>query len=423
MKKIRKYFIALASALVFAYNGFAMDFGGLLNNTSTIKTNSEQNFKLDQRDTGSLWIKTVFDESCLNYFIAEAVYDFEDDIDADVVTNIIDTDLFKLSLGKKISNGRIGFSAGRFFYSDLSGIAYVQNADGILFDYSNNRFGISVYGAYTGLLNALNVKMITVETGSYAKDTDRVFDKNDDSFYRFKAPARDTDKVYDLAEKYAVAGLTVSFPNLFARQSLSAQFLGTFRLEDELLNRMYATLSLNGPVVGSLYYGAASTVAFTKFHTEGTDVSMLAKGNMDYYFSKMGASLGCNVTYASGNNGGFSGFTGFTSMNPTSSQLDLEYSGILKFGLASSIKPVDELQVTASCDAIIDVSNGDSEKPTSVAAAMPDYSYTGFQYAVGVNWQVCSDVLFAANVSQFFDKDNTDSIKKTAIGIKAVLSF
>ena len=80
--------------------------------------------------------------------------------------------------------------------------------------------------------------------------------------------------------------MTVSFPNLFARQTVAAQFIGAFRLEKELFNRMYATISVNGPVVDSLYYNASSTFGFTKFHTNGTEIANLSKINLDYYFSK-----------------------------------------------------------------------------------------------------------------------------------------
>ena len=210
MKKLRYCFVL--AAMLISNAVFAVDFGGLLNNLTTIKTNKDQNFKLDQKDSASLWFKTVFDETGMNYFIADFIYDFERDFDADKTTNIIDSDLFKLNLGKKLANGKIGLSAGRFFYSDLSGLIFAQNADGVLFNYKGNRFDVSVYGAYTGLLNALNVKMITAERGVYVRDTDRIDDVYDHSFYRFKLVEGDKDKLYDFAEQYAVGGLTVSFP-------------------------------------------------------------------------------------------------------------------------------------------------------------------------------------------------------------------
>lgn len=421
MKKLRYCFVL--AAMLISNAVFAVDFGGLLNNLTTIKTNKDQNFKLDQKDSASLWFKTVFDETGMNYFIADFIYDFERDFDADKTTNIIDSDLFKLNLGKKLANGKIGLSAGRFFYSDLSGLVFAQNADGVLFNYKGNRFDVSVYGAYTGLLNALNVKMITAERGVYVRDTDRIDDVYDHSFYRFKPVEGDKDKLYDFAEQYAVGGLTVSFPNLFARQTVAAQFIGAFRLEKELFNRMYATISVNGPVVDSLYYNASSTFGFTKFHTNGTEIANLSKINLDYYFSKFDSCIGANAVYASGDRGFLMGFTGITSINPTLSLADIEYSGIFKFGLSSSMKILHNLQLAGACDMVYDISNGHAERPEGAyeQTGIND-SNTGFQYTANINWQLLSDILLSANVSQFFAKNNED-IKKTTFGIRAVISF
>ena len=85
MKKLRYCFVL--AAMLISNAVFAVDFGGLLNNLTTIKTNKDQNFKLDQKDSASLWFKTVFDETGMNYFIADFIYDFERDFDADKTTN------------------------------------------------------------------------------------------------------------------------------------------------------------------------------------------------------------------------------------------------------------------------------------------------------------------------------------------------
>ena len=130
MKKLRYCFVL--AAMLISNAEFAVDFGGLLNNLTTIKTNKNEicdYILYKENDSASLWFKTVFDETGMNYFIADFIYDFERDFDADKTTNIIDSDLFKLNLGKKLANGKIGLSAGRFFYSDLSGLVFAQNAD------------------------------------------------------------------------------------------------------------------------------------------------------------------------------------------------------------------------------------------------------------------------------------------------------
>ena len=48
--------------------------------------------------------------------------------------------------------------------------------------------------------------------------------------------------------------------------------------------------------------------------------------------------------------------------------------------------------------------------------------YKGFQYNAKINWQIVSDVLASAGITQYFDSDDSD-INKTSVTIKAVISF
>ena len=48
--------------------------------------------------------------------------------------------------------------------------------------------------------------------------------------------------------------------------------------------------------------------------------------------------------------------------------------------------------------------------------------YSGFQYKALANWQILSDLFAGAELSQFFDKDNSDN-NKTSISLKAILTF
>ena len=77
----------------------------------------------------------------------------------------------------------------------------------------------------------------------------------------------------------------------------------------------------------------------------------------------------------------------------------------------ASIKPVDQLLVYAGCDLIIDMSTSSTE-------------YRGFQYSVGVNWQILSDVRVGASLSQYIDKDNDETgADKVQISLNAAISF
>lgn len=419
--------ILFALALAFSSVGFAFDFGGLITNDSAFETNYEGDFKFDQQNSASLWARQNFDKNGDNYFAIEGIYNFEADFsqedDDDKYTNFLDVNLLKLNLSKKFGSANLTFEAGRFYFSDLSGLVFTQNADGARFGFKNNYFAFSAYGSYTGLLNANTTKIISANPAQLYADgeTPAVQDFSD----IFLA---DSDKIYDLNEKYAVADAVLSFPYLIANQTASLEFLGTFRLEDDKYNRVYATLSIDGPIYRSLFYNLSSTLEFLNYEYEETDkngasktkskndVANLSKIGLTYYFKK--ASFGLSGVYASGNQGPLSPFVGLTKNTSTYSLQEFLYTGIIKTGANVSFKPLENLILSANCDAIFNALSGDEDDDE-----FDDIEYYGFQYSAGITWQVKSDFQLGITGSQFFDKDNTDLIKKTYINLHAALAF
>ncbi len=396
MKKIKKYAL-LSIILTGTASVWAIETGGLITNNSSFKTNSEQDFKLDQVNRASLWLRAPISADGKSYFAGEALYEFEKDFDEDTTTHTLDSDLFKLVLYKKQGTNNFFLSAGRFFYSDLSNYVYGQNADGLLLDYSGIHLGVSAFGAYTGLLNSHTTSMIS-----------------SDAFGDEDAFEKDTDVLYDLAEKYVVGALTLRLKNL-AGHDISGQFLGTFRVENNPFNRMYATVSFNGPVVRGVYYNAGTTFGFYSYDGSSVKTSNLSNASLTYYTSgSIPASVGLSGVYASGEQGGLSPFIGFTKATATYSYEEPIYSGIIKAGLHASVKPIKPLLLSASGDVVFDAASGDDSD---------EIEYTGFQYQVGAHWQVLSDVMLGANLTQYFDKDNDDDKNRTSIQIKAVISF
>lgn len=49
--------------------------------------------------------------------------------------------------------------------------------------------------------------------------------------------------------------------------------------------------------------------------------------------------------------------------------------------------------------------------------------YYGIQYSVGMAYQIKSDFHLGLVGCQFIDKDNSDSVKKTCLGLRAVFAF
>lgn len=383
-----KKFFSLALAAAFAANIFAVDFGGSVKNTTNIKGNSFSSLKLDQIDDLALWLKIPFDKNGNVYLAAEGLYEFEYDQNAEKVYNRLDLDLCKFSAMFKAGQNNLSVNAGRFMYRDLTGIIFSQNADGAYVSYDAQKFNVSAYAAYTGLLNAALVKML------------------DNPADRF---SYDKDAVYELAQKYFVGSASFSLPRVAKTQSLSAQFLGAFKLEGKSYNRLYGTASFGGPIYKTLYYNLSTTFEFQNFDGGSTDVSNLSSAKLTWYLPFKDLTIGGGAVYASGSQGPFENFMGFTKIEAYNSLGEPQYSGLMKFSFSASAKPVKMVLVYAGCDLIVN-------------AATSSMSYKGFQYSLGADWQIFSDVKAGFSMLQYFDNDNSD-LNKVQISLNASITF
>ena len=397
MKKSLAYAFA---ALLFTgaiYTASAVDFGGMITNDSKFTNvagygNGFGKLALNQKNAASLWLRTPFNQKGTTYFTAEGLFQWErkyfnlsglDDLQ-DKNLFAADVDLFKFATQVDTESGKFNVTAGRFFVSDLSGLVFSQTADGLLLSYEVSRLRVSAYGGYTGLLNARVVSIL------------------DPSF------VEDTDKIYQLAAKYAVGALSLSFAA--ANQTISAQFLGAFRLENETYNRMYGELSLGGPLFSTVYYNLNGTLGFASYDGGDMNMGLLGKAGLTYYAPVKSLAIGVNGVYASGEQGSFKPFAGFTSQTATNALSGwTEYTGIIRTGLAMSLKPVSNLLLGATGDVIFN--------------AAESIEYEGFQYGLNANWQIVSDVSLGATMYQYYDKEDSDSRNKSCIQLKAAISF
>ncbi len=410
IRKFRFLFF-LGVAFLSAFDIFAFDFGGILKNTSAFESNENNDFKLNQKNSASVWLRAPFDKSGKNYFATDFVYNFEADMQNETYKNVLDFNLFEFSLSKEMENSEIGMHIGRFYFADLSGKIFSQNADGVIFGFKNNWLKFSAYGAYTGLLNALNTEIITTSPQDFLY---KVGNENkeilgiENTLHSFNA---DYDKIYDFAEKYVVADFALSFPYLFANQTVALEFLAALHIEDFDYNRFYATFLMDGPIWRSLFYKIYSTFGFVDYDSK-MKTTNLSEIKFEYFLKK--ASFGINALYASGEQGKLSSFVGFTKNTSTYSLQEFLYSGILKAGMNIAFRPLECLLLTADSDVIFNASAGDKHE---------DVEYYGFQYSVGALWQVKSDFQLGLAACQFIDKDNSDNVKKNYFDIKAVLAF
>ena len=378
MKITAKTLFSGFAALLFSASAFALETGGVLSNDAKFSGNKTSDLDFDNVVNASAWLRTALSDDGSSYFIMEGSFknEYDDSVaDSDEkMSNTLDVTLFKLALHRELASGDVTFVTGRFFNSDASGLVFSQNADGLKIDYDAYSFKIAFFGAYTGLLNAKNTTILD-----------------------YDQPELDNDKLYVVANKYAVAGLTFVLPHIVANQTVALEGFGTFSLEDTKYNRLYGTLSLSGPLVSPLFYDLSSTLGFSSYDGADFKVANLTKGSLSLYPDFKSMSVSLNAVYASGSQGPFEKFQGFTSMTAVNSLNEPEYSGIVTTGLSASIKPLEQLLLRASGDIVFD--------------AAEEIEQAGFQYAVGFDWQIVSDVALGASFGQYIGKDNSDADK------------
>lgn len=397
MKVTLKNVFAVISALAIAQSVFALETGGLLTNDSKfLNAEKDGSLKLDQKNGINLWFRNPVSQDGSSYIAGEGSFLFEKDMrieDSEKQLKLYaDLNLLKLVAKKELESGNLVFSAGRFYNSDLSGLVYTQNGDGVKLEASLSGVEFSVFGAYTGLLNAKNITIL-------GNDTDL------------------TDKkktVYVMANKFAVGALTLSLPYFAANQTLSIEGFGALSLESTKFNRFYGTVALNGPLFTPVFYNISSTMGFAKYDEEDMVKGNLTKGAISVYPDFKSMSFSLNGLYASGKQGSFEAFQGFTSNTAVNSLKEDEYSGIALAGISASIKPVENFLFFAGADIVFDTLAGEEQK---------SIERSGLQYSAGFNWQVVSDVSLGANLSQFIGKDDYADYNRTQFRITAAIAF
>ena len=397
MKVTLKNVFAVISALAIAQSVFALETGGLLTNDSKfLNAEKDGSLKLDQKNGINLWFRNPVSQDGSSYIAGEGSFLFEKDMrieDSEKQLKLYaDLNLLKLVAKKELESGNLVFSAGRFYNSDLSGLVYTQNGDGVKLEASLSSVEFSVFGAYTGLLNAKNITIL-------GNDTDL------------------TDKektVYVMANKFAVGALTLSLPYFAANQTLSIEGFGALSLESTKFNRFYGTVALNGPLFTPVFYNISSTMGFAKYDEEDMVKGNLTKGAISVYPDFKSMSFSLNGLYASGKQGSFEAFQGFTSNTAVNSLKEDEYSGIALAGISASIKPVENFLFFAGADIVFDTLAGEEQK---------SIERSGLQYSAGFNWQVVSDVSLGANLSQFIGKDDYADYNRTQFRITAAIAF
>ena len=361
----------------------AFEWGGLIDNNSTIKLLTDKNnpFAFTQANSVYLWGSSSLTKSGNVYIKGEGMYKFTLDAPQNKITHLADLDLLKAAGDFQLKSGSISFAAGRFFISDITAAVFAQNCDGVLIKYDAQKFGISAYAGYTGLLNSNAVTMLDAKGAAHTP----------------------VNEVYALANPYMPVCATVSLPNLFLNQTLtfSANIFTDF--SDAKFNRYYAAVALSGPVSSNVFYDFVTDFGTLTFQ----ELMNYSKFTLTV-FGPSNMMFAAGVEYAAGNHG-LSAFKGFSSRPAYSASTDVETSGVLIPSVSAAIPFGSNMLLSSSVKAVF-------------SCPEKDFSATGVQGNIDYIFNILSDVQIGASVSGFkgFAGNEMDKFSAT---LKAALSF
>lgn len=387
MKRLLTYFI-YSSVLLLSIN--AMTFGGIITNDTGANGNTD-NIGFEQSDKLVLWFKTPFDFAENSYLVGEGSYKFKYTSIDKGINHYADLSLFKFSTTLPLKESlKLKFDVGRFIVSDLTGSIFNQTTDGLMTSLQGETVKSSLYVGYTGLVNSKNNAM-----------NNQYYTPNDTQFY-------------SLASPYLVTGINASFPRLFANQTLSTEFYGFWDIlsVSNDYNRIFYTLSLNGPIKGALFY-----VFSTSFNMSGSnEVTFGGLANqtsleLSYYPDFKNTMISLKTTVGTGEKGDT--IRNFIPISTSNSNLasTLDYAGIVKTGLTCSIRPIESLFCLANTSIFFSL-------PTDAKKA----GVEGFEYLLSARWQALSDVQLTGSFGQYFSIATDD--KPYLLGnLKLLIAF
>lgn len=381
MKKILFY-----CAIIFLTTPiFCVDWGGrVFNDTSFVMQSGE--FHPVQFDMADFYISAPLNKKNTATIDARASFQFTYD-DTDYAVHEFDCalnlDTLRYSQRIPTKGGDISLSVGRFFGSDLTGVIFSQQSDGVNVGFQNMTIQCNVYLGYTGLLNAKVAK---------------IFVPADTDYYEPYQP------LYAFAPRFVPLGFSVYLPALFNNQNLGAEFWTFFDANGDNFNRSYITVSLDGFTSRYFFYDAKLT--FCIEYPDDLSLRTLVRLNVIPLDSFLISFYG---DYSSGENGLLSPFVSFTKSVAFKKYTgDVYYSGIAQFGLNITKIFVEVVQLALNCAIITDCTD---DSP----------SYDGVNFGAGVAWNIFQDLQAGLSFTQFIGNDSDDN--RSEISIKVTLAY
>lgn len=367
MKKFGRVFLFVLIFLCITTYSFSFEWGGSLNtninvyNEELIPT-EETSFTI--AENAILWGKLKINDTML--FQMEGGYEVKSNFET--TSQNVNLDFFGIKMGFYPSSvAQIDVDLGRIFISDSYGLIFNNSVDGGKLKISLPVANLSMFAGYTGLLNGKNFQIVnsTIEV--------------------------DQDAIYSFAPGFVVAGFDITSKNTFENHSLGlnvSSFIPVQKNETRPTS-IYGQIYANGPIVNSLYYDLVAAVGI---YTENQlKAGVMMNGEVAYYPSFIKSIFSANILFATDT------FYSFIDPSVVIAKQN-SINGILKFGLATSIRPLDSLLVTLGGDFAMDVEGS-------------NVFVDCFQWTTSASWQILSDIKLALNLGQKIglNEDSTDS--------------
>ncbi len=381
---MKKIILTVLLAVSCAFSSLtALSWSGVIDNTS--KLSLDDSFKptvFNQTNGIYLSLSSKLNEEGTLRFVTEGLFKVNPIMDLNnnktTLKFIADVDLLKLSGDWAVGSGNLALSAGRFQFSDFSGVVFSQVSDGLYLNYKTAKIRTSFYAGYTGLLNALNVSMVGNQLDA------------DDNFYA-------------LCPKYVPVLADFSYKGLFGSNTIGLQAACFIPVSDENSMKAYGTFILNGQFGNIGSYDARFTLGTIKFE----DFMLNAKLDANFFVSST-AMLTAGVEYVSGNQGNIKAFETITSRTFGSGLYSPKGNGVIipKLGVMYS-----NGKVYASL----------TERGI-IAMSEDETKFDGLDTSATITYKLFSDVLLGCDIGAYncFDpKENTQYYAT----IKASLAF
>lgn len=358
MKKILILIALIASVTT---SLFAFEWGGMINNNTSISTSTFKDVKGNQSNGISLWFNAPLKEDKSLRVTGEGSYKFNLPINdsSKEFVNILDLSLLKFAGAWGLNGNNIFLNAGRFSYTDRSSQIFSQNSDGLNISYTTYKWSIGLYAGYTGLINRLNVAML---------DNLKVTPKS--------------NQLYDLSYGYIPLMLDycISINGGNAIGLGANYFINTTEKQHD---KAYANLTVNGTLANIGTYQVAATVGTENFK----NVMMRASLDLSFYAGQF-MLISAGVDYTSGKNKTFVPYAPISLLTVHSSPSVLLTSDVI----------VPRVTVVFAKDNFVATLN--EKFVTSVA---DKFTANGLDSNISIVYNALSDVQLGANIIAYTD--------------------